>query len=373
MNKWLEFLSQAGATIQSDTVVHFASMEEDAQSSLNNTILCDLSQLDLLAIEGVDAETFLQGQLSCDVSKVNEHSLQLGTYCTPKGRMVTSFRALKIGKAYHLLMEPGLFQPTQTILGKYIVFSKAEIKNARNDFITLGLAGPRAEKLLKEICPVPDTINSVTQSGTITCARIAGSPSSPGTDSNPRFILFCNQDSACSIWEKLARNAVPVGQNAWHLLDILSGYGQIEESTVDQFLPHNLNYQIIDAVNFNKGCFTGQEVIARMHYRGKLKSRLFLADIETANCENEMPKPGSGLFIKEGDNFKRHGELVNIAIAGAEKGAEKGKSEEHYHCKILALLPSSNPDESPVYSSNEDGNAIPIKIQELPYNTESEN
>jgi len=363
-NKWLEFLSQAGATIHDGSVVRFASTEEDAQACLNSTIISDLSHLDLLAIEGDDAESFLQGQLTCDVSKVNEHSLQTGAYCTPKGRMVTSFRALKIDKTYCLLMEPGLFQSTQTTLGKYIVFSKAEIKNARNDFIILGLAGSEAANLLKEICPVPDTVNSVTQTDTITCARIAGSPSGSGTDINPRFILFCNQGSACSIWEKLTNNAVPVGKNAWHLLDILSGYGQIEETTVEQFLPHNLNYQNIDAVSFNKGCFTGQEVIARMHYRGKLKSRLFLADIETADSENEMPKPGSGLFIKEEGNFKRHGELVNIAIVE--------KSAEHYDCKMLALLPSSNPGETPVFLSNEGGSALPMKIMDLPYKTESQ-
>ena len=363
-NKWLEFLSQAGATVRDGSVVHFFSTEEDAQACLNNTIISDLSHLDLLAVEGDDADSFLQGQLTCDILKVNEHSLQAGTYCTPKGRMVTSFRALKIDKTYCLLMEPGLFQSTQTTLGKYIVFSKAEIKNARNDYITLGLAGPEAENLLKEICPVPKTINSVTQTDTITCARIAGSPSSSNTGTNPRFILFCNQAAACSIWEKLSNNAVPVGQNAWHLLDILSGYGQVEETTVEQFLPHNLNYQNIDAVSFNKGCFTGQEVIARMHYRGKLKSRLFLADIEIAKSENEIPKPGSGLFIKEGDKFKRTGELVNIAIAG--------KSAGHYDCKILALLPSSNPGESPLYQDSEGGNAMPIKFQELPYNTDSE-
>ena len=365
INKWLEFLSQAGATVLGGSVVHFASIVEDAQSSLNNTIISDLSHLNLLAVEGEDAEAFLQGQLSCDVSKVNEHLLQLGTFCTPKGRMLTSFRALKIDKSYYLLMEPGLFQPTLNTLGKYIVFSKAEIKNARNDFIIMGLAGSEAEKLLKGICPVPEAVNSVTQKGAIICARIAGSPSDSSTDTRPRFILFCKQDSACSIWNKLADRAIPVGKNAWHLLDILSGYGQIEESTVEQFLPHNLNYQDIGAVNFNKGCFTGQEVIARMHYRGKLKSRLFLADIETAESEIEVLKPGSGLFIKDGDNFKRHGELVNIAIAD--------KSAGHYDCKILALLPSSNPDETPVYSSNEGGNTMPIKTQKLPCNTEPGN
>ena len=367
-NEWLEFLSQTGATVLDGSVTHFASIEEDAQSSLNSTIISDLSYLDLLSIEGEDAETFLQGQLTCDISKVNEHSLQMGAYCTPKGRMVTSFRALKIDQTFYLLMEPGLFQPTQKTLGKYIVFSKAEIKNARNDFVTLGLAGPEAENLLKEICPVPEAINSVTQNDTITCVRIAGSPSDSDAESRPRFLLFCNQDSARDIWEKLANNTTPVGQNAWHLLDVLSGYGQVEESTVEQFLPHNLNYQNIDAVSFKKGCFTGQEVIARMHYRGKLKSRLFLADIRTSESDIEVLKPGSGLFIKEGDKFKRTGELVNIAIAGTTSN----NGAEYFDCKMLALLPSTSPDETTVYLSNEGGNAMTMRILELPYKTEPE-
>lgn len=357
--KWLDFLSQAGAITESDTVERFSSLEEEAQSCLDKTVIADLSHLDLLSVQGDEAETFLQGQLSCDLSKVTAESLQLGTYCTPKGRMVNSFRALNIDDTYYLLMEPGLLAPSQAALGKYIIFSKAEIKNAKNDFITLGLAGPEAEKLLAQVCPVPDQINAVTQQGQIVCARIAGAGSVSEAGSHPRFILFCQGDAAYTLWQHFAEQAIPVGQNAWHLLDILAGYGQVEKNSIEQFLPHNLNYQSIDAVNFTKGCFTGQEVVARMHYRGQLKSRLYLVETELT----ELPKPGASLFIKAGDSFKRHGELVNIAISG--------KAGQHYCCKMLALLPSANPENTPLFLTNtgDGGQALPIKILDLPYET----
>lgn len=362
LNPWLDFLSQAGATIESETVINFSSLETEAQACQDRTVIADLSHLDLLAVAGEEAKTFLQGQLSCDFSQVTEDSLQLGSYCTPKGRMITSFRAFNISHTYYLLMEPGLFQPSQQVLGKYIIFSKAEIKNARNDFITLGLAGPKAEALLSEICPLPADINTLSQEDGIVCARIAGPTpvSASSTQPGSRFILFCPIDIAKKLWQQLSQHATPVGQNAWHLLDILAGYGQVETSTVEQFLPHNLNYQSIGAISFNKGCFTGQEIIARMHYRGQLKSRLYLLASEIKS----LPKAGSGLFIKQGDQFKRHGELVNIAIAGKKAGA--------YDCRILALLPTTNPEQTPLFLSPKDEQGLTIKVLKLPYKVAEE-
>lgn len=355
--KWLDFLSQAGAIIESNAVLRFSSLEEEAQNCLDKTLICDLSHLDLLSVQGDEAEIFLQGQLSCDLSKVTAESLQLGSYCTPKGRMVNSFRALNIDNIYYLLMEPDLFEPSQSALSKYIIFSKAEIKNARNDFITLGLAGPEAEQLLAQVCPVPTQINSVTQQGQIICARIAGAGPASETKPHSRFILFCQGDAAYTLWQQFAERAIPVGQNAWHLLDILAGYGQVEKTSVEQFLPHNLNYQSIDAVSFTKGCFTGQEVVARMHYRGQLKSRLFLAETELV----ELPKPGASLFVKDEGGFKHHAELVNIAISG--------KDGQRYRCQMLALLPVSNPEKTPLFLTNtgDEEQALPIKILDLPY------
>ena len=163
LNSWLDYISSIGGIIDSGQVIHFSAIEKDAQASLNNTTICDLSHLDLLAVEGEEAKSFLQGQLSCDLEALNNHSMLPGAYCTPKGRMVSSFRLFNFDEIYYLLMEPGLSQATQDTLGKYIIFSKAEIKNARTDFVTLGLSGPKAEELLANLCPAPETTNSITK------------------------------------------------------------------------------------------------------------------------------------------------------------------------------------------------------------------
>lgn len=355
LNSWLDFISSIGGNVDSNRASHFSTIEKDAQACLTNTSICDLSHLDLLAVEGEEAKSFLQGQLSCDLEAMNSHSMLSGAYCTPKGRMVSSFRLFNIGDTCYLLMEPGLSQATEEVLGKYIIFSKAEIKDARNDFITFGLSGSKAEKLLADLCPVPEKTNSTTRNDNIICARLDDVVIPEKHEPIPRFIIFCPQEDAQAFWQNSGKEAIPVGQNAWHLLDILSGYGQVEKSTVEQFLPHHLNYQHTGAVSFNKGCYTGQEIVARMQYRGKLKSRLFLAEVEV----KDLPEPGTEIFVKAGDELKHHGELINIAV--------NGKKTDKFSCKILALLPSNNTEQTPIYLSDSVVEPVPIKILELPY------
>lgn len=263
-------------------------------TSKNNTI--DLIDLGLIRISGKDAKQFLQGQLTCDLEEISADQSRLGAHCDIKGRVIASFRLFFYQNDYYFVLPRSTLPLLLTSLQKYAVFSKVKLTDISNDWKKIGLYGSSMEDLLNEQKLYSDQENGVAESAHKLSLSIPGPVSrSILLAPVPESIVFINAE--------LEQQNV----EHWHLLDIMAGIPTIYPETSGQFTPHQLNFPQIGGVSFNKGCYIGQEIIARTQYLGKSKSRLYRVSFET----NNPPLPGTSLL--DDDQKTEKGTLIMCA------------------------------------------------------------
>lgn len=300
--EWRAFLERAGAVLATNHVSHFGRAETELRAAVAGDVCCDLSHLGLIAVRGPDSETFLQGQLTCDVRQVTpEHSL-IGAYCSPKGRALACFRLFRRGDDRYLEMPRSMVEPTLARLRKYVLRAKTALDDASDALARIGVAGPDAARLLA--VQTSDSViemmpGDVLHSNGITAIRLPGAI--------PRYELHGPAPEIRAAWETLAPNIAPVGAEAWRLLDILAGTPAVYPETVEAFVPQMLNLELLDGISFKKGCYTGQEIVARAHYLGKLKRRMYLARLESPT----PPRPGDPLFSAQAEASQNVGQLAD--------------------------------------------------------------
>jgi len=298
---WQNFLEQQQAHFSAEGVVsHFASdQSSELQAAFNGNTLCDLSDLGLITATGEEAQEFLQSQLTNDLRLVNETTSQLSAYCSAKGRMLALFNIVQSGDSYYLQLPHELLESTMKRLQMFIMRAKVVLEDATDSVVRIGLSGPQSEEMLQALTgSVPQEPSQVVTAEAVTVQRLPGA--------HPRFELYGAAEKIEPLWQALAGNTTQVGRDAWSLLETLSGTPEIYNETVEAFVPQMTNLQLIDGVNFRKGCYPGQEVVARMQYLGKLKRRMYLAHVDTA----ETPQPGSELFDPESESGQGAGKVV---------------------------------------------------------------
>ena len=287
--EWRAFLAHAGAVFEDDRVLHFGNPEAERRGAANGDILADLSHLAVLRAEGADAQSFLQGQLSNDIRLVSEARAQLSAYCNAKGRMFAIFLIFQgKGGAYYLQTPVALAEPMLKRLRMFILRAKVKLEFADTGFGRIGLSGPNAEALLKDaLGNAPASVYDSVTSDDVTVVRLPGP--------HPRFALHAPLARLMSLWQTLCTKATPVGAGPWSWLDIMAGIPAILPGTVEEFVPQMTNLELVGGVSFTKGCYPGQEIVARMHYLGRLKQRMFRAHVESAL----PPLPGNPVFAPD--------------------------------------------------------------------------
>jgi len=297
---WIDFLTQAGAVLGADSVLHFGNPEEELRAATGGDLLCELSHQGLIAAAGANAETFLQGQFTNDVRRVTPEHSQLSAYCSPKGRMLASFCVFRRDASYYLRLPRERVEPILQRLRLFVMRAKVTLEDASDALVRLGLAGPDAAVLLTEaLGKAPSRVDGVVRIGDITVIRLPGIP--------PRFEIHGGPESLKELWTKLASRARPVGAEPWHLLDILAGIPTVYAETAEAFVPQMVNLHLLNGVSFRKGCYTGQEVVARTHYLGKLKKRMYRAYL----AGDHVPRPGDELFSPQADASQSAGKIVD--------------------------------------------------------------
>lgn len=343
--EWKEFLEKAGAVFDDGSIAHFGNRERERQVAMSGEVIVDLSHYGLIAAYGEEAETFLQGQFCNDVRKVDENNSQINGYCSPKGRLLSIFRIFKHKDTWLLLIPQELVEETLKRLRMFILISKITLGDADNAMVRIGFSGPNADTKLKEILgQVPEEINAVTHIDNFTVIRIAGPC--------PRFIILSEIDAIKDIWSKLNVHAAPVGMQPWGQLDVFAGIPQIYPQTIDTFVPQMVNMQAIDGVSFKKGCYTGQEVVARMHYLGKLKRRMYKANIKT----DEPIIPGDPLYAEGDTSGQGTGKIVS-AFPSDSGGYD-----------VLAVIQIASVEKTEIHLKNKNGPVL--EWGELPYTLE---
>lgn len=334
---WQDFLLAAGAHLENQQLVHFGSPQQEILAAQNGSILTDLSHLSVIQFAGEDSEAFLQGQVSCDVRQATLEQARLGSYCTPKGRMLATFLLWRGEEGFFMQLPAPLREAIQKRLGMYVMRSKVKVSDASEQTIRLGIAGQAASAALAELGgAVPEDDYAVGRCGTVTAIRLPGQ----------RFELLLAPDNAAAVWQTLSQHCTPVGSGRWEWLEIQAGIPMVTAATQEQFVPQMANMELIGGVSFTKGCYPGQEIVARSQYLGKVKRRMYRARLQS----DAVPQPGDVLF-GQGPSEQSGGMVVNaqpapgggfdllavILNASIESGAVHWKTPDGPVLELLGL------------------------------------
>ncbi|MCP4700795.1 MAG: folate-binding protein YgfZ [Gammaproteobacteria bacterium] len=342
--QWHRYLESVGAEFDgTGCVIHFGNPEAERREAVRGCILSDLSCLGLIEVAGSDAEKFLQGQFTNDVRKVDAVRNQLSAWCTHKGRILVTFRLFKRDAAYYMLLPKDSLDAVLKRLQMYVLRSDVRLRDSSGDLPRIGLAGN--DTLLQTCCAfkkgaeqnLPAEANRGLSMGQTTILRIPGPQA--------RYIILSEAEALQNLWSCLAAQAVPAGAAAWELLDVLAGIPQIGAALAEAFIPQMINLHVLDGVSFKKGCYTGQEVVARTKSLGKVKRQMYLAHIDTDTC----PLPSDTLYAGETEA----GKVVN-AQAHPDGG-----------CLALAVVQIDAVEADGIRWQTQDGPLL--HFMELPY------
>lgn len=283
---WRDYLVSRGAVLENGQVLNFGNASTERKAAAQANILVDLSHLAIWRASGPEAQTFLQNQFSSDVRDVSETHSQLSAYCNPKGRMLAIFRILRRGDAYCLILPESLAETTFKRLRMFILRAQVKLEPVSADIQATGISGPDAQQAIKECTGIiaPETVDSVVTQESLSILRLPGP--------HPRFILLAPADRTMQLWAQLSARLTAAGAGTWAWLDIQAGLPTVLPGTVEAFVPQMANMELLGGVSFKKGCYPGQEIVARMHYLGRLKQRLYRAHVQT----DEPLRPGDAVY-----------------------------------------------------------------------------
>lgn len=309
-NQWLTFLTQQGFTVV-DRHSHFTNASSPNESngsdgsdgSDEKVKLIPLTHYTAYSLNGPDGENFLQGQTSCNIGKLSTTQSLIGANTNPKGSVINFFRLMKVADEQLLLRFPNaLAEQAAANINKYIVFSKADFTAADENWVGIGLQGDDAADLVSKV--FGDSPKEDHQQLIIADALIIKQ-----VGNQTRFEIWLPVDQAESTWNRLKEKASPAGTDAWLLEDMASGIAIMDKHSQEQFIPQMLNLHMISAVDFHKGCYTGQEIITRLQYRGKLNKCLFRAEVTSA----EAVSVGTNLWSPQ---RQQAGEVISVVAKG---------------------------------------------------------
>ena len=344
---WQSFLEQQGATLDGNRVMDFGDSNKERQATASSHVIADLSHYGLISAEGEEARDFLQNQFSNDMRLVSDSESQISAYCSPKGRMMAAFRIFQRGETFYLRLPRAILESTLKRLRMFILRSKVTLEDASDKLVSIGFAGPEAQQRLGEILEkVPGTPNALIENNGLMVIRLP--------DPLPRFEIHGEPDPVIGLWRRLARQATPVGADSWSWLDIQAGIPEVLPETVEAFVPQMVNLEALDGISYKKGCYPGQEVVARMHYLGKLKRRMYRAHVTT----DTVPSPGDNLY-SPAETDQSVGKIVE-----AQPNPKGG-------IDLLAVIQIATADAGDVrLTAAED--AARLEFQDLPYTVTNE-
>ena len=228
-------------------------------------MFADLSASGLIGVAGEDAVTFLQGQLTSDVRQLASGRLQYSGMCTPKGRLLASFLLWQSAGTVYIQLPQDLREPVQKRLSMYVLRSKVKLADVAAEWLRFGVAGAGSAALIASFAEIPAHDMSLSESGEKTVLRL----------DKDRFELMVPLSQRDAVVSALQGKARACSLSEWQRLDIAAGIPVIDVATQEQFVPQMVNFDLIGAVDFKKGCYTGQEIVARSQYLGKLKRRMY--------------------------------------------------------------------------------------------------
>lgn len=299
-HEWKEFLQNAGAEFEDDCVATFGNPERERRIIHTGDLFCDLSHFGIIAAYGDDAAEFLQAQFTNDINQVDETHSQLSALCSPKGRMLCNFRIFRRDQTYYLVLPYELLEAALSRLRMFVLRSRVTLEDASDALMGIGASGIKmVEHLGDSAGRLPESIDEAIEYKDYTIIRVAGVV--------PRYEIYGLLEPMQKLWQALDVHATPVGANIWELLNIQAGIPVITAASIDAYVPQMANMQLINGVSFTKGCYPGQEIVARMHYLGKLKRRMYRIGFDA----HEKPAAGTPLVTESSTASQDIGSILS--------------------------------------------------------------
>ena len=338
MSNWTEYLArlstQGGARFHIDE----ASQVEDFGRTLSADDLAagfvaPVTDLGLIAVAGEDAARFLHSQLTNDVEHLGAGEARLAGFCTPKGRLQATFLMWRDPEGTVWLQLPRAIQaPLQKRLSMFVMRSKAKLRDATEEegvSAVIGVGGARGEAALAaQGLALPSAPYATTTGERGTVIRLGDAFGAP------RYLWLTSPQNGEAALPALAQQLALGGNAAWQLAAIHAGVPQVTAATQEQFVPQMINFELLGGVNFKKGCYPGQEIVARSQYLGKLKRRTALASVENAAARagDEVftvadPEQPCGMVVNAAPNGRGGADvLVEVKLAALEEDVRLGSA-----------------------------------------------
>ena len=302
--------------------------------------LTTLPGLGIIRVTGPEAGSFLTAQFTNDVGALSESRSQLGAWCNAQGRVLVVFRLLRHEASYLLLLPREMIGPTLQRLKKFVLRARLTLEEASEELRVLGSFGAQTlAGVTAHLPPIPEQENTVAHRAGVSVIR------GPGT--LPRWLIIGANESLAAL--RANEPAADVSDTAWRLQDILAGIPMVGAVTTEAFLPQMLNLDALGGVSFTKGCYPGQEVIARLQYRGQLKRRMYLALVEDA----AVPRAGDRVYSRAHLGSQPAGQIVVAAPRDSRCFA------------LLAVVDNEAAHAGSIHLQHPDG--PPLVFQPLPY------
>ena len=313
INSWNDYLAAAGAPVLTP-------------GQLADGFVAAITGQEIIAVTGEDAASFLHGQLTNDVEHLGTADVRFAGYCTPKGRLLASFLMWRNAESVFLQLPAELRAALQKRLSMFVLRAKARLSDVSADTansVTIGVGGARGQAALQAVLGnLPAAPYTRIDHALGTVMRLADAFGAA------RYQWLTSPDTALGIVPSLRSTLALGGTDAWRLSEIHAGIPQITLKTQEQFVPQMINYELIGGVNFKKGCYPGQEIVARSQYLGKLKRRTALASIDApgALAGDEVfdvadPSQPCGMIVNAAPNGAGGVDaLVELKLASLEQG-----------------------------------------------------
>ncbi len=289
-----------------------------------------LTYLSVLKITGTDASSFLQGQLTCNINDLTESNSFFAAYCNAKGRTISTLLIIKTATDFLLVLPNELIDKVSQKLQMYIMRADVQLHNMSDDLCILGASTlPPAS-----LATAPKESFSVDQNKDIYIKfPLHGN----------RYLIISTPSQAISLWTDLTENThfIPNTANIWIEQDISAGIPWLTKDNSEKYIPQMLNIDKLGGISFNKGCYTGQEIIARTHYLGKSKRELFLA-----SCESTQDIPVDAKIIT-GKSEQTVGKVLSLQSNGVQT-------------KLLVVLQSTDSELNNLMLNNSNQDKIKI-------------
>lgn len=338
---WQDFLSNEGAIRDEYGVTHFTSSMPETTTA-PSAQLFDLSHLGIINVHGKDAALFLQGQLTNDIKQVSKTSGQISCYCDNKGRVLAIFHIISgplsditsDTQAYCMITNNQIMAAVTKKLSMYIMRSAVTISDlstqatqeSSEEHAVIGYQAQAADNELATIVgALPTLINATVQFDGINIMRCHGD--------SARYLISGPQKEVMELWQKLSPHCARLGYPAWERENIRAQLPDITASTTAQFIPQMLGLDQLDALNFNKGCYVGQEIIARIKYLGKVKRTMVACQIHAENNTEYNVAAGAKICALKDDQAISAGTV--LCVQQHDTSSSTDEKGQHYIALVV--------------------------------------